>query len=224
VNDLAIAATGSHRVMRWRLAALLGAAAVIALTFWIVAALPYFTLDREHFGAHPDVFWPRRYPLLLHIGGGTIALLAGPLQLWLGETRRQVSWHRKLGKLYVSGVTVGALAAYFLALTSTAPFGWVYASGLFGLAVAWTITTGMAYVAIRRRAIEQHREWMIRSYVVTLAFVFFRLLVVILERLDIGEPMERYMAAAWMCWAVPLLITEPWLQLRKPHAAQGSAA
>jgi len=91
----------------------------------------------------------------------------------------------------------------------------VYASGLFGLALAWTLTTAMAYVAIRGRVIEQHREWMIRSYVVTLAFVFFRLFVALLEGLDIGEPLERYKAAAWICWVVPLLITELLLQARK---------
>ena len=224
MNDLAIAATGNGRAVRWKLVALLGAAAVIALTFWIVVAVPYFTLDREHFGAHPDVFWPRRYPLLLHIVGGTVALLAGPLQLWFGETRRQLGWHRKLGRLYVSGVAVGALAAYYLALTSTAPFGWVYASGLFGLAAAWSVTTAMAYVAIRRKAIEQHREWMIRSYVVTLAFVFFRLLVAMLEVLHVGEPMERYQAAAWVCWAVPLLLVEPLLQLPRLRGAKRSPA
>jgi predicted membrane protein DUF2306 len=81
--------------------------------------------------------------------------------------------------------------------------------------VAWTITTGMAYIAIRGGVIEQHREWMIRSYVVTLAFVFFRLFVAVLKGFHIGEPLERYKAAAWVCWAVPLLVTEPFLQLRK---------
>jgi hypothetical protein len=51
-----------------------------------------------------------------------------------------------------------------------------YVSGFFGLACTWVVTTSMGYVAIRNRAVEQHREWMIRSYVVTFAFVTFRLL------------------------------------------------
>ena len=225
MNDMSIVAVAvTNRRVPWRLVGLLSAAGLIALTFWVGVALPYFSLDREHFGAYGEFFWPRRYELLLHIAGGTVALLAGPLQLWFGETRRQLGWHRTLGKVYVCGVALGALGAYYLALTTPSKAGWVYASGLFGLAVAWTMTTGMAYIAIRRRAIEQHREWMIRSYVVTLAFVFFRLFIVVLERMEIGEPTERYMAAAWVCWAVPLLMTEPWLQLRKLQGTRRSLA
>ena len=33
----------------------------------------------------------------------------------------------------------------------------------------------MAFVAIRNRNIAQHRQWIIRSYVVTMGFVSFRL-------------------------------------------------
>jgi Predicted membrane protein (DUF2306) len=45
---------------------------------------------------------------------------------------------------------------------------------LFMLCVAWVVTTGMALYAIRERRIEQHREWMLRSYTVTFAFVTYR--------------------------------------------------
>ena len=198
-------APGGHRP----LAALLIVAMFAAIVFWVAAALPYLGLDPARFGG----FWPRRYPLLVHIAGGTVALLSGPLQLWLGATRRRLTWHRKLGTFYVLGVSVGVLGAFYLALT--APGGWIYSSGLFGLGVAWSVTTAMAYVAIRRRALDQHREWMIRSYVVTLGFVLFRLLVVVLSALEIGTLDERAAFAAWFCWSVPLLVTEPLLQARK---------
>jgi Predicted membrane protein (DUF2306) len=98
----------------------------------------------------------------------------------------------------------------------------VFASGLFGLAVAWTITTGVAYIAIRRRLFELHREWMIRSYVVTLAFVFFRLFDEVAGRLGVGGPVERLEAAAWLGWAVPLLIAEPILQWHRFHLQRSS--
>lgn len=90
-------------------------------------------------------------------------ILAFPLVL--GEARFFPTWHRAMGKVYLAAVTLGCLSGYYLALTSRG-VGWVFASGLFGLAVAWTITTGMAYLAIRRRLFALHREWMIRSYVV----------------------------------------------------------
>jgi uncharacterized membrane protein YozB (DUF420 family) len=73
----------------------------------------------------------------------------------------------------------------------------------------------MAIVAIRRRAIEQHREWMIRSYTVTFAFVTFRLVEkwLLPWQLMSEDSMDTIMA--WACWSAPLLIAEPLLQLRR---------
>jgi uncharacterized membrane protein len=198
---------------RWPLLGMLGVAAVAALAFWVISAAPYLRWDPTQFG---DVFWPRRYGLIVHIAGGSTALLVGPLQLWLGETRSKLAWHRTLGTVYLLGVAVGAAGAYYLALTT--PDGWVYGAGLFALALAWTITTGMAYLAIRRRAIHQHREWMIRSYVVTLSFVTFRTAAAALEVFGVGTLQERLTFAAWVCWPVPLLLLEICLQWRNFRA------
>ena len=40
-----------------------------------------------------------------------------------------------------------------------------------GLASAWLVTTAMAYYSIRKGLVALHKEWMIRAYVVTFAFV-----------------------------------------------------
>jgi len=195
---------------RWPLLATLGLAAAAALSFWLVAALPYLRWNPAYFG---DAFWPRRYGLIVHIAGGSVALLVGPLQLWLGETRSKLNWHRTLGTLYLLGVAIGVLGSLYLAFTTTV--GWLYTVGLLGLAAAWAVTTGMAYGAIRRRAIERHREWMIRSYVVTLAFVVFRAVVAGLGAFEVGTFESRRTIAAWAGWVVPLLILEPCLRWRK---------
>jgi uncharacterized membrane protein len=155
----------------------------------------------------------------LHLFGGVTAILVGPLQLWLGETRRALAWHRTLGTVYVTAVGIGVVGGYYLAFTAGAG-GWVYAFGLVGLSTAWTITTAMAYLAIRRRLIGLHREWMVRSYVVTMAFVFVRMFEEVGLRAGLTDPVERAKAAVWFCWAVPLLITEPilqWRKFRRPH-------
>jgi hypothetical protein len=91
----------------------------------------------------------------------------------------------------------------------------VFGAGLAGLGVAWLSTTGLAFLAIKRTLIDQHKEWMIRSYVVTTAFVTFRILFLILESAGVGSLNERLAIASWFCWAVPLLLTEAWLQGRK---------
>jgi hypothetical protein len=201
------------RSASWFYLALVALGGLGAVVFWVVAATPYFTLQRESFGPAPDVYWPRRLPLWLHIGGGSLALLLGPINLWLGETRRRLAWHRSLGFGYLAGVTIGTAAAFYLAVTT--PLGWSFASALFTLAVVWTVTTGMAFLAISRRAIVQHREWMIRSYVITLAFVFFRIIYAFTEAQQIGTVTERLGVAAWSCFALTPVLTEAALQWRK---------
>jgi hypothetical protein len=43
------------------------------------------------------------------------------------------------------------------------------------LASAWIVATGFAYGAILRGMVTLRKEWMVRSYLVTFAFVLFRL-------------------------------------------------
>jgi uncharacterized membrane protein len=183
--------------------------AAVGLIFVAGVALPYFLLDQAQFRS----YWPRRWWLLLHISTGIVALLTGPVQLWLGITDRLPELHRKLGTTYLLAVLTSSMAAFYLAFHTD--LGWMISSGLIGLAIAWLTTSGMAYTAIRRHLIEQHKEWMIRSYVVTTAFVTFRVFYLLVQSTGVGTPNEQLGIASWFCWAVPLLVTEAWLQGRK---------
>jgi hypothetical protein len=193
-------------------------AIVAAVVIWFLADnLPrYLFLDEQSFGR----YWPVRGWLLVHIAAGTVALVLGPIQLWLGSTRTYLPWHRTLGVGYVSAVAVGSAAAIGLSIKTQV--GWVFGLGLFALAMAWIITTTLAYVSARRRLFAQHREWMIRSYVVTFAFITFRVFTLALRTWEFGTPQERATAASWFCWAVPLLLTEVMLQWNKLAVASRS--
>jgi uncharacterized membrane protein len=191
------------------IAVILGAAGVLACWFIVRSALPYFNVSPDHYGPY---FWPRRWWLVLHIAGGIMALTVGVVQLWLGLTNRVARLHRALGKLYVGTILLGSIGGFYLALTiSGNP---PYASGLFMLCVAWVITTSMAVLAIRRRNVLQHREWMMRGYAVTFAFVTFRFGVDVLTAQGLPAA-DAQGIMAWACWAVPLLLLEPLLQLRR---------
>lgn len=192
----------------------LAAVAVVALWFVRGNVLPYAHFDAQTYGD----YWPRRYGLVLHVAGGLTALGAGLVQIWLGLTGRTRGAHRTLGRLYAAGVLLGSVGAYYLALTVGPTMG-AYGAGLFMLATAWLVTSGMAILAIRRRAYEQHREWMLRSYTVTFAFVTFRMISNWLQQLHFASPNDVQIIMAWGCWAVPLLFAEPLLQLRRMRHA-----
>ena len=190
-------------------AAILGLAAAGALFFVGVAALPYFLrMDEGQF----KQYWPMRGWLLVHISMGMVALLTGPVQLWLGLKDLYPRVHKNLGFVYMAAVVSSSAAAYYLAFHTGG--GVVFGSGLTALATVWLITTGVAFLAITRHLYEQHKEWMIRSYVVTFGFVVFRAVDPVLAAQ--GLPVLDHIGiSAWVAWSVPLFLNEVVLQGRK---------
>ncbi len=199
-----------RRSPQWGLVLLLAVLAVFALHFIVKNALHYTSYDAATYGS----LWPRRYGLLAHIAGGVPAVLIGLVQLWLGATGRTALLHRTLGRVYAGAVAVASAGAFYLALT-VEPKYFTYAAGLFGLALAWAVTTSMAVLAIRHRAIEQHRDWMIRSYIVSFGFVTFRLFDNLLIDWKVAPEGDVDSFMAFACWSIPLLIAEPLIQLKK---------
>ncbi len=207
-------------------------AGLIALLAALAAALLWFLSQKFHYfsdyslASFGEYYWPRRLGLVAHLTGGACAISVGLVQLWLGLTNRANALHRLLGKLYGVAVLLGSVGGFYLAFTI--PSGYLpYSSGLFMLCVAWALTTGMALYSIRTRRIEQHREWMLRSYTVTFAFVTFRLASTWLGRWihvpadPVADQLDTTLA--WACWAIPLLLAEPLIQLRAMRRLARSA-
>ena len=90
-----------------------------------------------------------------------------------------------------------------------------FGTGLMGLGIAWLFTSSMAFWAVKRRNFVQHREWMIRSYVVTCGFTSYRIFTDTLNNYMHLDDNQISITMAWACWAIPLLITEMILQSRK---------
>lgn len=209
---------------------LIGALSALAIALlWFVSRKFHYFTDYS-LASYTEYFWPRRVGLIPHLAGGALAISVGLVQIWLGLTNRVHTLHRVLGKVYGAGVLIGSLGGFYLALTI--PGHLAYRSGLFMLCAAWVLTTGMALYAIRSRRLEQHREWMLRSYTVTFAFVTYRLASNWLRRWihlpddPVADDLDALLA--WACWAVPLLVAEPLIQLRSmrrlaPAAAKSAA-
>lgn len=195
---------------------------VIALTILLFVAVAfvakyvfyyYLHYDEAGFTASEPHFWRERGWVLLHITSGTTALLLGPWQFSRRIRQRYLQLHRISGRIYLIAIVLGAVAAFRLAVAT--PFGHAWSFGLAMLAIAWLTTSAMAYYAVRKRQIQIHREWMVRSYVVTFAFVTFRVLNDFPPMLTWLPEADRANVSIWACWAVPLLFTEVILQLTR---------
>jgi hypothetical protein len=199
---------------------MLGVAVAISLVFVGAFALRYFTLDQQLYGA----YWPHRWWLLVHVTAGLVAIFTGPVQLWLGFNDRRMETHRRLGIVYMLSIAIGAPTGLYLAVNTDS--GVIAGAGLAGLSIAWALTAGMAYAAVRRHLYDQHKEWMVRSFVVTLAFVSSRLFVGVGMAAGVQDFQTAFAMAIWASWALPLLVTEVVLQGRKilavrsPHGAR----
>lgn len=180
--------------------------------FIIKDALPYFGFEQKTFGH----YWDYKWILVGHISGGLLALVLGPFQFWKTFRNKYLTVHRWLGRTYLAAILIGTISATSLAWTSAIEVNSAWALALQMLAFAWISTALMAYLSVMRKRIQQHKEWMIRSYVVTFAFVTFRWLneITILKNL-MPEFEERGPTVIWFCWTIPLHISEIVLSWKK---------
>lgn len=199
-----------------RIAAIAAWLGIIGLA--IAFVFKYVAFYYRHYDADSfDTLWPRRGWLFLHINGGTLALLTGPWQFISGLRQRHMNIHRWTGRLFLVGVAAGIVGAVGLVVNETGR--WAFGVGLMGLAASWLVTTGMAYYSIRKGLVALHKEWMIRAYVVTFAFAFYRIMSDYSPMSRLLPESDRAITMAWACWVVPLGITEMIFQWRRMQAA-----
>ena len=183
---------------------------MLLATVIAVIALRYFTLSADvFFPEQREIYESNVGPLLLHVGGGVVALLLGPFQFVSSLRARVLGLHRWLGRSYLTAILLGALGAFLLA--PLAYGGAPSRLGFGALAVCWLSTAALAYLAIRRRKIQVHRRWMIRSYSLTFAAVTLRLWLPALQGIGLSFT-SAYIAVAWISWLPNLLVAELYLR------------
>jgi uncharacterized membrane protein len=187
---------------------------LIALYFVVDRALPYFyNVSFEQF---QDYYWPNNWWVVGHLLGGITALIIGPFQFSTSFRNRYLKIHRTLGKIFIIAIIIGSFCAIYMSFTVAQQVNIPWSISLFVLALVWLVSALMAYRMIRLKRIPQHREWMIRTYVITFAFVLFRFINESSIARSLMETFEeRGPTAIWLSWAVPLFITEVVLQWSK---------
>lgn len=188
----------------------------LSLYFVFNNAFPYF--DINNIKIYDSGFKPFTPFIIVHILGGIIALLIGPVQFFNVVRLKYPQLHRTLGKIFFLSVLISGSASIYLAIFDNIlrKGEFTFGTGMLGLVLAWFITGGLAYWSIRKKNFIQHKEWMIRCYVVTSGFTVFRLIFKVVFLIDnFPNWNEISGVTAWACWSIPLLITESILQSKK---------
>jgi uncharacterized membrane protein len=166
-------------------------------------------LDRfdRRFAAHPVL-------TLLHVLPGAVFLAVAPFQFSSRLRSRYIELHRWSGRgLVLIAFVAGSSGLYFGLLmpfsgpseaTAVAVFG-----GLFLAAVS------RAFLAIRRRQVARHREWMIRAFAIAIGISTVRVVGAVfdvaLTPAGFGAE-EVFVLSIWTGWSMTLGAAEAWIR------------
>lgn len=192
-------------------------------TAWLLILGPmlyYVRRDALHylFRDTPEsfkAFWSERVLIRTHIACALTMILIGPWQFWSGFRMRYLTVHRWLGRIFLVAGTFVSCSALHMGLHPRLG-SIVYGFGLFLNGVFWLAAAAVAYYAIRLGNIQAHKEWMIRLYVLSWAGIVGDRIIP-----DMTFVSHRIGADAlndisgWANWAVPLMVTEVILQVRR---------
>lgn len=178
--------------------------------------LAYVIPHDEGFLMHPnDPIWqhyePFKWWLLPHGIAGACALLLGPMQFSDLLRQRFSQFHRVVGRVYVAGVFVAAPLGFYIQYFQERtgdPRSFSIAAAVD--AALWMITTGIAMVFILKGKVQEHRQWMTRSFAVALVFLEGRVIGGLTGWEDLGVHASE--TIVWSCLAFSILSADLVLQ------------
>ncbi|HWY37774.1 MAG TPA: DUF2306 domain-containing protein [Bacteroidia bacterium] len=148
-----------------------------------------------------------RYAFYAHILSSIFVLLAGAVQFWNYFLKQYKKWHRRIGKMYV-----------YIILFVSGPGGLVmsfYANGnelaktsFVLLSVLWISCTALAFYFAVKKDFVKHRQFMIRSYALTLSAITLRAYAFVIPHFFHMDAKEEYALIAWTSWTINLLVAE----------------
>jgi uncharacterized membrane protein YozB (DUF420 family) len=199
----------------------------LGLSGAFILVVLYFAYRRVHIDTHNIGGNPRSidpsdaayaaHPLIayLHIAPGVVYLLGACLQLSRRFRTRHYAVHRRMGRVVATcGLLSGVFVFVFAVPYAYGGLSESIAAAVFG---AWfVVALVLAIRAIRRRAIVEHRRWMIRAFSVSVGVGIIRAWVGILYGTGLATLSTAFAIAFWLGLALGALAGELWLRSTPP--------
>jgi uncharacterized membrane protein len=157
---------------------------------------------------------------LLHGVPGALALFIAPFQFSNRLRARHLQLHRVMGRLYVGSAIISSLVSVPFSVILDNPVTLDVASGV--QATGWILATLTALYCIRTGKIQQHREWMMRSYPFAMVFVVVRVIIAIPAVARTG--LEGISVTVWTVIAVACFLPSFLIAWQGVFASKGGAA
>lgn len=141
-----------------------------------------------------------------HVYTSIFVLLSGFLAI-LRKDFGIKNFHRNMGKVYIFLILIlaapsGIYMGYF------ANGGFLSKISFIILGCLWSFSTYKAYQSAREKRFTEHKQWMWRSFVLTLSALTLRIWKVIIVYLFHPNPMDVYQIIAWLGWIPNILLIE----------------
>ena len=153
---------------------------------------------------------PFKWILLPHGLAAACALFLGPLQFSDRLRKRFAKVHRVMGRFYVAGVLIGAPMGIYVQhweerLGATRSFTIATVAD----AAMWILATAVAMIFILQGKVQQHRQWMTRSFACAIIFLEVRVIIGLFH-------WDRYSEAiVWFCVAAAFPLADLVLQIQE---------
>lgn len=171
---------------------------------------PYLKLEAqsqrliEKYYEHPTA-------TVLHVLPAVLFLVLALLQFVTALRSQYVTWHRWSGRLVLLlGLPIGLSGLYFGIVLPFAGAMEASASAFFGF--LFLTAAALGYIAIRRRDIGAHREWMIRMFAIAMGVSMVRLTGGVLILTTQAGPEFWFGYAMWIGFAATSLVAELWIR------------
>lgn len=183
--------------------------AIAVLVFLYLASKPFIGVPEDQTPLPPHDNFPLYYPLLIiHMIGGTVAMLTMCLQVWPWLRQHHPKVHRVSGRIYLLATLVSGVLGLVVVW-------WAPKSGKVGalcLLIFWLVTSAAAYRAVRRGDIAKHRQYMLYSFAVAASNMWASLALVVIQGFEIPLDIVYYQEAArWIPWVGNVMLVQWWL-------------
>ncbi|MCD0476915.1 DUF2306 domain-containing protein [Chryseobacterium sp. LC2016-29] len=146
------------------------------------------------------------YFFYTHVYTSIFVLLAGFLAI-LRKDFRLKNFHRNAGKIYISLILLfAAPSGIYMGIFANG--GFLSKISFVILGFLWWFTTFKAFQLARQRKFKEHKQWMWRSFALTISAITLRMWKVIIVYLFHPNPMDVYQIIAWLGWVPNILLIE----------------
>jgi len=159
----------------------------------------------------------------LHILPAALFVVLAPFQFMPSVRQKHLEFHRWSGRvLVVCGLIVGTSALIMSYKMNIGGPNETAATTLYG--IVFLICLSNAYLYIRRKDVERHREWMIRAFGVALGVATTRPIVGMFFAFRRLTPHEFFGIAFWLGFTTTFLAAEAWIDYTRYQTGQSLAA